>query len=170
MSIRMAAHMAATTSMVIQLSLLISSLNDSLLLRLRILRISSIARINVRLDAGPVSRELLHERLVALQRGVHLLGADVVQERALADRVRDCGSQEAVARLEDRFGGFGEDVFVEERVVHGEAGAGEEVEQTTVLGVCDQTPGVGEGGGVGHVDGDGVAVTEGCLGDEFVQW
>ena len=116
MSIRMAVHM--TIRMTIQLRLLISSINNPLLLRLRILRISRIARINIRLDAGPVSRELLHQRLVALQRGVHLLSADVVQERALPDRVRDCGSEEAVACLQDRFGGFGEDFFVEEGVVH----------------------------------------------------
>ncbi len=164
----MAGHV--TTSMPSQLRLLISSLNHPLLLRLRVLRISRIARIHIRFDTCPVSRELLHQRLVALQRSVHLLSADIVQERALADRVRDRSSEEAVPRLEDRFRGFGQDLFVEERVVHGEAGAGEEVQETAMFSVGDQTAGVGERGRVGHVDGDGVAVTEGRLRDELMQW
>jgi len=78
-------------------------------------------------------------------------------------------TQEAVAHLEDGGCGFGEDFLVELVVVHGEAGAGEELEDAAVLDVAEEPALVGERRGVGHVDGDGVAVAEGRLWDELVE-
>lgn len=54
-------------------------------------------------------------------------------------------------------------------MIHGETCSGEEVEQALVLLVGQEAAGVGEGGRVGHVDGDGVTVAERCLGDKLVK-
>lgn len=100
----------------------------------------------------------------------HLVVTHVVEEDALAHGADgDGGAELAVARLEDGRRGLLEQGAVELWVVHGEAGAGEEGEDAAVVGVGEEATDVGEGGRVGHVDGDGVAVAEGGFGDEFVE-
>lgn len=45
-------------------------------------------------------------------------------------------------------------------MVHGQTGTAEQVEDTLVVLVANETPHVGKSCRVGHVDGDGVAVTK----------
>jgi len=54
-------------------------------------------------------------------------------------------------------------------VVHRETDLGEKVEDTLVVRVGAKTTDVGEGGGVRHVNGNGVSVTERSLGNELVE-
>jgi hypothetical protein len=54
-------------------------------------------------------------------------------------------------------------------MVHREARAGEEAQEAGVVRGREEAAEVGECGRVGHVDGDGVAVAEGRVGDQLVE-
>lgn len=104
------------------------------------------------------------------ERLAHLGMGHVVEEDAAPERGDgDGGAELAVAGLEDGGGGLLEHGRVEGGVVHGETGAGEEPEEAGVVRRGEEAAEVCEGGGVGHVDGDGVAVAERGVWDEFVE-
>lgn len=132
--------------------------------------VTGVAGVDVRVETLPVAGVRLDVLLVRLQGGKHVLVADIVEENALAHGADgDGGAELAIAGLEDGGGGAGEEGTVKLRVVHGQARAGEETEEAGVIGLGEVAADVGEGGRVGHVDGNGVAVAEGSLGDEFVE-
>lgn len=141
-----------------------------LLLLDRFGNLARVAGVHVGVDARAGPGELGHEALVDLEGLAHLLVGDVVEEDAVAHGADgDGGAELAVAGPEDGRGGLLEDGRVELGVVHGEARAGEEAQEAGVIRAGEEAAEVGEGGRVGHVDGDGVAVAEGRVGDEFVE-
>lgn len=100
----------------------------------------------------------------------HLVVVNVVEEDAVAYGADgDGGAEHAVSGLENGSGRALEQRAVELWVVHGETGAREEVQETLVVGVREMAAGVGESGGEGHVDGDGMPVTKGCLGNKLMK-
>jgi hypothetical protein len=142
---------------------------ELLLSRLVVHGVAGVGSVDESLKTFTVARVALHELLVLAQSGGELLLADVVDERAGAKGVGDSGAELAVAGLEDGLGGFVEDVLVEVVVVHGQTATGEESVDALHLLVGKQAMDVGQGGGVGHVDGDGVTVTERNLGGKLVE-
>lgn len=109
--------------------------------------IPRIAGVDKRIQTLALARERLHELLVHGEGLAHLVVAHVVEEDALAHGADgDGGAEFAVARLEDGGGGLLEQRAIELRVVHGEAGAGEEGQDAAVVGVGEEAADVGEGG------------------------
>ena len=139
-------------------------------LSLVVLRVTRVAGIDVGLETSTLARVVLHQGLVTTKSFVELGIGVVVDEGAGANGVGHGGTMLAVSRLEDGGGAAVEDLLVEELVIHGETGSGEEVQDTAVLFVGDEPAAVGESGGEGHVDGDGVTVTKRRLGDKLVAW
>ena len=111
----------------------------------------------------------LHDLLVLAESSGEHFPANVVDEGARAERVGDGSAKLAIAGLEDGLGGLVEDLLVEVVVVHGQTATGEESVETLHLLVGEKTLDVGQGGGVGHVNGDGVSVTKGNLGGQLVK-
>ena len=74
-----------------------------------------------------------------------------------------------IAYLQDSLGGLLEDVLGEVWVVHRKTSAGEQTQQTLVLGFVDVTSRVSESGRVTHVNGDGVTVTKRWVWDQLVE-
>lgn len=126
--------------------------------------ISSVGGIDKGVETGALTRVLLHQLLVSSQSLVHLLGRDVVQEHAGTDRVGHGSTEQTVTSLQDSLGGLVEHVLVEQLVVHGQTSPGEQVQQPPVLLVAEETALVCQCRRVGHVDGDGMSVTERNLG------
>lgn len=120
--------------------------------RLLTLRISRITSIHKRLNSQSIAWIILHHFLVLSQSSVHLLGGHIVEEDTFTEGSGNGGAELTITSLEDGLCGFVEDVFVEIFVVHGETGAGEEIEESLVVLLGQFTAFVGEGGGVGHVD------------------
>ena len=132
--------------------------------------VSSVARVDESLETGTLARVGLHDLLVLIESSDHLVVADVVEEDTVTHGVDGDGSAElAITGLEDSGGGLLEERTIEIRVVHGETGAGEEVQETPVLLGGKKTADVSESGRVGHVDGDSMAVAERSLGNELVK-
>jgi hypothetical protein len=134
---------------------------ELLLSRLVVHGVAGVGSIDESLKTLTVARVALHELLVLAQSSGELLLADVVDERAGAEGVGDSSAELAVAGLEDGLGGLLEDVLVEVVVVHGQTTTGEESVDALHLLLGEQAVNVGQGRRVGHVDGDGVTVTEG---------
>jgi hypothetical protein len=107
---------------------------------------------------------------VLLESSDHIVVADVVEENAVSHRIdRDSSAELAVAGLQDGCGGLLEESGIELRVVHGETGAGEEVQETGVLLGGEKATNMGESSRVGHVNGDSVTVAERSLRDKLVK-
>lgn len=140
-----------------------------LLGRLLVHGVAGVGGINVRLDTLAVAGVALHNLLVLLERSDHVLVGYVVEEDARTEGRGDGGTELAVTGLEDGGGGLLKEVLVELVVVHGQTDLGEQVENALVVAVADLATDVGKGGGICHVDGNGVTVTEGSLGDELVE-
>lgn len=157
-----------------------------LLGRLGVFGVASVAGIDVGLNTGTLPWIGLHHLLVLTECRVHLVHRDVVEENTLAERAWDSGPELAVtglsgsavihsiyhaigSHLEDGLGTLVKDLLVELWVIHGQTGAREKVEVPLEFLLAEQTPDVGKGGRVGHVNGDGVAVAEWCLGHQLVQ-
>lgn len=134
-----------------------------------VLGVASVAGVDVGLETGTVAREGLHDLLVLAEGSVHLVHLDVVQEDARTERARNSGTELSVTSLEDSLGGLVKDVLGEVLIVHGQTNTREEVQQSLVVLVAEDTSKVGEGGRVGHVNGDGVTVTERRVGDQLVK-
>jgi hypothetical protein len=134
---------------------------ELLLGRLVVHGVASIGSVDESLKTLAVAGVALHELLVLAQSGGELFLADVVDERAGAERVGNGSAKLAITGLEDGLGGLLEDVLVEVVVVHGQTATGEESVDALHLLLGEQAVDVGQGGGVGHVDGDGVSVTKG---------
>lgn len=130
--------------------------------------VASVGSVDKGLETGALARVALQNLLVLAEGGGHLVIADVVQEDAGAERVGHSSAKLAVACLENGGGGLLENVFVKLWVVHAEAGTGEEVKNALVLGIAEEAAHVGEGGTVGHVDGDGMTVAKRDLGNQLV--
>jgi hypothetical protein len=99
----------------------------------------------------------------------HLLRGNVVKEDAGSERRWHSSTKLAVTSLQDSLGTLGEHFLSEVGVVHGQADLGEKTKDTLVVGVTDHTTEVGQGGGVGHVNGNGVSVTKRWVRDKLVK-
>ena len=132
--------------------------------------VAGVAAVNVRLETVSGARILLHQALVHLKRRAHLFVRHIVQEDALAHGAdRHGGSEQAVARLEDGGRGFFQQRAVKLRVVHGETGAGEEIEDAAMVLGGKEPANVGKSRRVGHVDGDGMPVTQRWVGNQLME-
>jgi hypothetical protein len=79
------------------------------------------------------------------------------------------GIAKVLTDLEDGLGGFVKNVLGEVVIIHGQTNTREEVKKSLVLLVAEEASHVGKSGRVGHVDGDGVTVTERRVGDQLVE-
>jgi hypothetical protein len=131
--------------------------------------VAGVGGVDKGLETLTVAGVSLHDLLVLAEGSGKLFLANVVDEGAGAEGVGDGSAELAIAGLEDGLGGLVEDLLVELVVVHGQATAGEEGVDTLHLLVGEKALDVGQGGGVGHVNGDGVSVTKGNLGGQLVK-
>ena len=136
--------------------------------RLVVERVARVAGVDKGFDTRAVARVLLHDLLVLQQSSHELLVRDIIEEHAGAEWIGHGGAKLTIARLEDGLGALVEDLVVELWVIHREASAGEEVQQTMVLLVGEQTAHVGECRRVSHIDGNGVAVAKRYLRHQLV--
>jgi hypothetical protein len=142
---------------------------ELLLSRLVVHGVAGVGSVDESLKTLAVAGVGLHELLVLAESSGKLLLANVVDERAGAERVGNGSAKLAIAGLEDGLGGLLEDVLVEVVVVHGQTATREESVNALHLLLGKQAVDVGQGRGVGHVDGDGVTVTEGNGRGELVK-
>jgi len=54
-------------------------------------------------------------------------------------------------------------------IVHRQAGAGEEIQEATVLSIANQLAVIDKSSGIGHINRDCMPMTEGRLRDELVE-
>jgi hypothetical protein len=131
--------------------------------------VAGVGGVDKGLKTLTVAGVSLHDLLVLAESSGELFLADVVDEGARAEGVRDGSAELAIAGLEDSLGGLVEDLLVELVVVHGKTAAGEKSVDTLHLLVGKETLDVGQGSGVGHVDGDGVSVAKRNLRGQLVE-
>jgi hypothetical protein len=131
--------------------------------------VAGVGGIDEGLKTLTVAGVSLHDLLVLAEGSGELFLADVIDEGARAKGARDGSAELAITGLEDGLGGLVEDILVELVVVHRQTAAGEESMDTLHLLVGEEALDVGQGGGVGHVNGDGVSVTKGNLGGQLVK-
>jgi hypothetical protein len=130
--------------------------------------VARVAGVHIRLQTLTVSGILLHELLVPSQRCVEFIRLDIVKEYAGTDRMRYGGAELPISGLEDRCRTFVKNLLIKKVVVHGQACAREEVQDPTMFGVTDQPSVVGQCGGVSHVNGYGMAMSQGRLGQKLM--
>lgn len=122
---------------------------------------TEVSGIDVSLFAVAGTKSGLDKLLVNSKDRLELFDGDVVQEQALAKlSVGDGESLLAVSSLLDGLGGVGNELLVKEVVVHGKTDGRDKSEPLVSLSVADELSRVSESDRVGHVDGDGVAVSE----------
>ena len=129
---------------------------------------TEIAGIDVGLFtlAGTVS--LLDKLLVGSQDRLELGNLDIVEEDAFTKvSIGDGETLLAITGLLDGFGSDGNKLLVERWVIDGKSDRGDELEPLVSLGIVEDASGVGEGDRVGHVDHDGVTVSQGDTGSEL---
>ena len=153
-------------SLELTLRLLFDLLFDRLLVGRRLAR---VGRIDIRFDAIPASRVILQDALVRGESVVQLLRSVLVHELARSQRRRDGKAQRSIARLQNCGGTLVQDGLVKLLVIDREARAAEEAQQTRVLILRQETELHGQGGRVGHVDTNRVAVAQWRLGDELME-
>jgi len=141
-----------------------------LLDRLLVDGVASVGSVNERLETETLAWVLFDHSFVLAEDLCQLFVLNVVHECARAQWVGHGQSELAITRLENGLGGLLKDLLVEVLVVDGQTDTREEVEQSAVLLVAEQATVVGQGGGVCHVNGDGVAVAKRNLWDQFVEW
>ena len=167
-----AAGLGASNDVVVEdtgLELIRDGALDLLLGGLVVHGVAGVGGVDEGLKTLAVAGISLHDLLVLAESSGELFLANVVDEGARAERVGDGSAKLAIAGLEDGLGGLVEDLLVELVVIHGQTAAGEESVDTLHLLVGEKTLDVGQGGGVGHVNGDGVSVTKGNLGGQLVK-
>lgn len=113
--------------------------------RVTVKGVTGVGRVNEGLETETLAREVLDDLLVLPQGLGEVLVADVVKEDTGSERRGDRSTKHTISGLEDSFGALGKDLLVEILVVNGQTNAGEEVEDTHVLLVAQQTTLIGKG-------------------------
>jgi hypothetical protein len=131
--------------------------------------VAGVGGVDEGLETLTVAGVSLHDLLVLAEGSGELFLANVVDERARAERVGDGSTELAVTCLEDSLGGLVEDLLVELVVVHRQTAAREESVDTLHLVVGEETLNVSQGGGVSHINRNGVSVAKGNLGGQLVE-
>lgn len=131
----------------------------------------------------------LDELLVRLQDSTELVDGDVVEEDAFAElAVWDGKSLLAISgfpgshqrKLEvdsselghslDSLGSNADELVVKRLVVHGQTNGRDQTEPLVSLGIVEDASGVSQGDRVGHVDGDGMTVSQGYSWGQLEGW
>lgn len=124
---------------------------------------AEVARVGIRVDTLTAVGDgvpFSDVGFVSCECARKLFAGDVIREDALSQRLGEHETLQTVTRLHDSLDGSLEQFFVEHFVVDAQAHGCSQVEPLIPLGGGDVTARVGDGDGVGHVDVDGVAVTE----------